>query len=277
MCSYGQLSEVQMLGDLDLDLGSGQGHINVHSTCRTTSLPNHVAVASCSTEIWPFEFLEISALDEVWTVVIAFPEGNSTRKPRKGAAVIAASMHGFASFRKFKSPVNLTLTLDRVKVTSTYIVRVGLPAYPTIWLYLHAVPKYVAIWMSWNIDIPWSMNCSDTFPRKEFENRAPTGCRPGPILSTSTVSFELHAKVAEEIDLETCSYEQLSDVQMVRDLDLNLGSGQGHGNIYSKCRTTYMLNHVTVASRTTEIRPFEFREISTFGQVWTLVIVSVSE
>ena len=42
-----------------------------------------------------------------------------TRKPRKGAAVIAASMHGFASCRKFKSPVTLTLTLDRVKVIST--------------------------------------------------------------------------------------------------------------------------------------------------------------
>jgi len=41
-----------------------------------------------------------------------------TRKPRKGAAVIAASMHGFASCRKFKNPVTLTLTLDRVKVTS---------------------------------------------------------------------------------------------------------------------------------------------------------------
>jgi len=55
-----------------------------------------------------------------------------TRKPRKGAAVIAASMHGFASCGKFKSPVTLTLTLDRVKVTSTYTVYVGLPAYPTM-------------------------------------------------------------------------------------------------------------------------------------------------
>ena len=53
----------------------------------------------------------------------------TTRKPRKGAAVIAASMHGFASCRKFKSPV--TLTLDRVKVKSTYKVHVGLPAGPT--------------------------------------------------------------------------------------------------------------------------------------------------
>jgi len=65
MCSYGQLSEVQMLRDFNLDLGSGQGHINIHSTCMTTRLPNHVTVASRSTEIWPFEFCEISTLDEV--------------------------------------------------------------------------------------------------------------------------------------------------------------------------------------------------------------------
>jgi len=54
-----------------------------------------------------------------------------TRKPRKGAAVIAASMHGFASCRKFKWSVTFTLTLDRVKVKSTYTVHVGLPAGPT--------------------------------------------------------------------------------------------------------------------------------------------------
>jgi len=65
MCSYGQLSEVQMLRDLDVDLGSGQGHIIVYSTCSTTSLPNHLTVASGITEIWPFEFREISTLDEV--------------------------------------------------------------------------------------------------------------------------------------------------------------------------------------------------------------------
>jgi len=197
-----------------------------------------------------------------------------TRKPRKGAAVITVSMHVFASCRKFKSPVTLTLTLtlDRVKVISTYTVYVRLPAYPAVWLYHHAVPKYVAIWMSWNIDISWSLNSSDTFPRRKFENRAVTSCRQGPILSTSTVSFELHAKVAEEIDLKMCIYGQLSEVQMVRDLDLDLGSDQGHINIHSTCRTTSMPKHVTVASCTAEIRPFEFREISTIGEVWTLMI-----
>jgi len=51
MSSYGQFSEVQKLRDLELDPGSGQGHMSVHSTCRTTSLPNHVTVASRSTEI----------------------------------------------------------------------------------------------------------------------------------------------------------------------------------------------------------------------------------
>jgi len=65
MCSYGQLSEVQMLRDLDLDLGSGQGHVNIHSTCRTTSMPNDVTVALCSTEIWPFGFREKSTFGEI--------------------------------------------------------------------------------------------------------------------------------------------------------------------------------------------------------------------
>jgi len=53
-----------------------------------------------------------------------------THQKAPGDAVIATSMHGFASCRKFKSPV--TLTLDRVKVTSTYTVYVGLPANPTM-------------------------------------------------------------------------------------------------------------------------------------------------
>ena len=57
---------------------------------------------------------------------------HETRKPRKGAAVIAASMHSFANCRTFKSPVTLTLTLDRVKVTSIYTVRVELVARPTM-------------------------------------------------------------------------------------------------------------------------------------------------
>jgi len=83
----------------------------------------------------------------------------------------------------------------------------------------------------------------------------------------STISFELHAKVAEEIDLEMCIYGQLSEVQMVRDLDLDLGSGQGHINIHSTCRTTSVPKYVTVASRTAEIRIFKFREISTIGEV----------
>jgi len=66
--------------------------------------------------------------------------------------------------------------------------------------------------------------------------------------------------VAEEIDLETCSYGQLSEIQMVRDLDLDSESGRGHVNIHSTYRATCMPNHVTVALRSTEIWPFAFRE-----------------
>ena len=126
--------------------------------------------------------------------------------------------------------------------------------------------------MSWNIDIPWSLNSSDTFPTRKLENWPPRSCRPGPILSISTVSFELHAKVAEEIYVEMYISGQLSEVQMVRDLDLDLGSGQGHINIHSTCRSTCRPNHVTVALHSTEILPFEFRQISILDEVWTLVI-----
>ena len=49
--NFCQFSELQKPHDLDLDLGSGQGHINMHNTCRTTSKPDRVTVASHSTEI----------------------------------------------------------------------------------------------------------------------------------------------------------------------------------------------------------------------------------
>jgi len=48
-----------MLRDLDVDLGSGQGHNSIHSTCSSTSLSNRVIVVSSNTEIWPFEFREL--------------------------------------------------------------------------------------------------------------------------------------------------------------------------------------------------------------------------
>ena len=82
-----------------------------------------------------------------------------------------------------------------------------------------------------------------------------------------TISFELHAEMADEIYLEMCSYGQLSEVQMLRDLDLDVGSGQGDVNIHSACRTTCMLNHVTVVSCTAEIWPFEFRQILILDEV----------
>ena len=70
------------------------------------------------------------------------------KKPRKGsdghcrqhARLVAAYLQSQSQgcnlgqrgdFQKFRRSVTLTLTLDRVKVTSTYTTRVGLPC-PTI-------------------------------------------------------------------------------------------------------------------------------------------------
>jgi len=73
--------------------------------------------------------------------------------------------------------------------------------------------------------------------------------------------------MAEEMDVEKCNFWQLSELQKPRDLDFGVGSGQGHTNMHNTCRTTSMPNHMTVASGSTEIWPFEFGEISTFSEV----------
>ena len=73
------------------------------------------------------------------------------------------------------------------------------------------------------------------------------------MLAPPIIYFKLHEKVAEEIDLEMCRYEQLSEIQLLRDLDFDLGSGQVHINIHSICRITGVPNHVTVASPSTKI------------------------
>jgi len=62
---------------------------------------------------------------------------------RKGAAVIAASMHGFDNCPKFKSPVTLILTLDRVKVISSCTIPVYQRAQP---IHLTVASRTTEIW-----------------------------------------------------------------------------------------------------------------------------------
>jgi len=108
--------------------------VSMHSTCSTISKPNRLTVASPSMEIWPFECPDTSKFWQVWTLVIASIKEPESRA--RGDTVIPASMHGYPSYQKFKSPVTLTMTvtLDRVKVTWTCTLYVRLPAYPSIWL-----------------------------------------------------------------------------------------------------------------------------------------------
>ena len=79
----------------------------------------------------------------------------------------------------------------------------------------------MAIWISSNIDIGRSLNSHDSFPRWKFKNRAPIICSPGPILWPPTISFELHAEMAEEIDLKKCTFRNFgSSVTLTLTLDL---------------------------------------------------------
>jgi len=160
---------------------------------------------------------------------------------------------------------SLTLTLIQVTMCNTYKTT-NMPDHVTIasstretWPFeIHVISTFHKVWTH------------VSFLKRKSENRALTSCRLGAVLSWSTISFELHAKMAEEIDLEKCNFWQFSEVQKPHDLDL--GSGQGHISMHDTCRTTSMPNHLSVASRTAEIWPFEFREISTFRELWTLVI-----
>ena len=78
----------------------------------------------------------------------------------------------------------------------------------------------MAIGISWNMDIGQSLNSRDSFPGRKFKNRAPTSCSPGPILWPPTISFEHHAEMAEEIDLEKCTFRNFgSSVTLTLTLD----------------------------------------------------------
>ena len=104
------------------------------------------------------------------------------------------------------------------------------------------------IWMSWNIDIRRSLNCRDSFPRRKFKGKSKIGLRQA---VDQVTYYDYQPSVLssvrkwEEIDLEMCSCGQLSEGQMLCDLDL--GSGQGHISMHNTCCTTSTLNHVNAA------------------------------
>ena len=63
------------------------------------------------------------------------------------------------------------------------------------------------------------MTSRDSLPGKKFENRTPTSCTSCAIVSLSTISFDVHAKVAE-IDLEKCTFRNFgSSVTLTLTID----------------------------------------------------------
>ena len=156
MSNYGQLSEVQMLRDLDLDLGSGQGHVNIHSTCRTTCTLNRVTVVSRTTEIWPFEWkFKNRAPTSCSPGPILWPPTNSFGLHAEMTEEIDLEK---CTFRNFGSSVTLTLTLDRVEVTLMHICGRGLPTHRIRW-------KSEKLFVDVRTDTP-EFQCTRSSPRR---------------------------------------------------------------------------------------------------------------
>jgi len=64
----------------------------------------------------------------------------------------------------------------------------------------------------------WACSCGESWPKTNYS--APISSRPGPILSLTTITFELHAKMVEEIDLEKCNFRNFtSSVTLTLTLD----------------------------------------------------------
>jgi len=126
------------------------------------------------------------------------------------------------TFRNFGSSVTLTLTLDRVEVTLVCISGQGLPTHQITW-------KSEKLFVDVRTDVRkdgWTdttsnSRCIRSSPRRwPNKNRALTSCSPGPMVWPPTISFELHAKTAEEIALEKCTFRNFgSSVTLTLTLD----------------------------------------------------------
>ena len=190
-----------------------------------------MTVVSRSTKIWPFDFREISTFWEVWTHVIAFLEGNSIIGLRQ--AVDQVPYHHYQPFILCTHVSCVSLYIARCSI----VTRWGGPGGIEAWSLGPLLPS--VLWHCWlghsthkNPSLIWPIMFSGTLNQTQ--------------LTLPTISFELHAQVAEETDLEMCRYGQFSEVHKLCDLDLDLRSGQVHINIHSTCRTTSVPNHHTM-------------------------------
>ena len=128
-------------------------------------------------------------LERILRISDSEAEVKEEKSPARGAdghhrqheQLLATCNHNH-NFRKFRSPWPWPSIGSRSYHHAQY-------------LYQHAQPsdcrlthcRNIAIWISWNIDIPQSLNSRDSFPRRKFNNWALTSCRPGPILSLPSV------------------------------------------------------------------------------------------
>jgi len=109
----------------------------------------------------------------------------------------------------------------------------------------------MAIWISWNIDIPRSLNSRDSFPRRKFENRVPASCRPGTILSPTNHQFWAPRQNGGG---DRPRKVQFSQLRRLCDLDLDLRSGRGHTGAHIRSRSTHTPNEIEIRKTFVDLR-----------------------
>jgi len=210
-------------------------------------MPDHLTVASCSTEnmaIWNSCNIDIpQSLSSCDMFLRRKFENRAWIRCRLGPilprptisfeihAKIAKDIDQRAIFGSLKAPWPSPWIGSRSHQHAQYMYN-----YQLIWPRNCSLAQYrnMAIWISWNIDIVRSLNSCDSFHRRKFENRATKSCRPGPILSSATISFELRVKMAEVIDLEKCNFWNFRS-----SVDLDLRSVWSHTGLHIWSRSTH--------------------------------------
>ena len=97
----------------------------------------------------------------------------------------------------------------------------------------------MVMWISWNIDIPRSLNLRDSFPRRKFENRALTSCRRSILTANNQFSATCeHGREDRPIECNFRNFESSVTLTLTLDwVEVTLVRTSGRGLLTYQIRS----------------------------------------